>query len=122
MFSRKERHFLDICASTSCNGGDLQRALVEAFPNPTYRRKLLWGIRRKAESALADWELYASAARIDSRVLPGQGAKPSENPPVIDDPLVKLLRSVQALLKHPGAASQSRSKRSSSTSNREGRK
>lgn len=97
MFSRRERDFM--AALVRCDGHDAvaYRELLAAFPNPTYRRKLLWGIRRKAASATEDWDLYVRAARVESKVLPV--ASPSGSPPLVADPLLNLMRSVQGLFR-----------------------
>jgi hypothetical protein len=102
MFSRKERYFLGLLARSA--GRDLEghRQLAAAFPNPAYRRKLLWGIRRKATTAAADWQLYTSAARVESKVIPG--ARSSEPPPLAADPLLTLIRGVQSRLAPPRRA------------------
>lgn len=97
MFSRRERDFLTAVVRCEAAGDATQRALVDAFPNPIYRRKLLWGIRRKATRAAADWALYVRAARVESKVLPGSA--PSELPPLATEPLVTLGRSVSSFLK-----------------------
>lgn len=97
MFSRRERDFLAAVIRYEEVGGVGQRELLESFPNPTYRRKLLWGIRRKAATAAADWELYVRAARVESKVLPELA--PSELPPLAADPLVTITRSVRDYLK-----------------------
>lgn len=97
MFSRRERDFLGALVRCEGEGDVTQRRLVEAFPSSTYRRKMLWGIRRKAVSAAADWELYVRAARVESKVLPGP--VPSESPPLAADPLVTLGRTLRGYLK-----------------------
>ncbi|MGI0129293.1 MAG: hypothetical protein ACREDE_03300 [Thermoplasmata archaeon] len=96
MFSRTERDFLTMIVRSADEGDAAQGALVTAFPNPTYRRKLLWGIRRKATKAASDWELYARAARVELKVLPG--TLTSATPPLRADPLVTALRGVRSLL------------------------
>ncbi len=97
MFSPRERDFLAILARDAAEDHLMQRGLVETFPNPVYRRKLLWGIRNKAARAAADWDLYSRAARADSRILPG--AALSQAPPLFADPLVTVLGGVRRLLK-----------------------
>ena len=95
MFSRKERHLLAILAEGHRKRQDPLAALVEAFPNASYRRKLLWGIRRKASGAVQDLELYLEASREEPRVV-----SPARSPrqyPVTADPLVTLLRAVQGI-------------------------
>ena len=93
MFSRKERDLLAILAEGHRQGRDPQSALVTAFPSASYRRKLLWGIRRKASGAARDLELYLEAARKEGRVV--SPARTSGPYPVAADPLVSLLRAVQ---------------------------
>ncbi len=95
MFSRKERDFLALVARCGNLGTQGREELEAQFPNPVYRRKLLWGIRRKAADAAADLELYAVAAQVESKVLP---ITRRDAPPVVADPLVQLLRVVRAHL------------------------
>ena len=95
MFSRKERDFLALLARCGDLGAQGRDELEAQFPNPVYRRKLLWGIRRKAADAAADLELYAVAAEVESKVLP---IARRDAPPVAADPLVQLLRVVRAHL------------------------
>jgi hypothetical protein len=92
MFSRKERALLAILAEGRRMGRDPRAVLAEAFPNPAYRRKLLWGIRRKANGAAEDLELYLKASRVDRRVVTPAGLPGPY--PVAADPLVRLLRAV----------------------------
>lgn len=67
------------------------RDLVQSlFPNPVYRRKLMWGIRRKASRSLADWQLYWAAAEQDERLLP-RAMSPEGSSPLFADPLVTLI-------------------------------
>ena len=99
MFSRKEKDVLAILAESRRKGRDPQTALAAAFPNPAYRRKLLWGIRQKASGAAQDLTLYLEAARQDRRVV-----APARDPgryPVAADPLVTLLRAVQGFVGAP---------------------
>ncbi len=97
MFSRKERDFLTLIVRSAEEGEPARKALLTQFPNPVYRRKLLWGIRRKATGAAADWELYARAARVEARVLPG--SLPSGPVPLAADPIVTVFRQVRSLLR-----------------------
>lgn len=91
MFSHKESEFLRIVARTP--NASLEEALRVRFPNPVYRRKLMWGIRRKASRSLDDWQLYREAAERDSRLLPrGGSGGPS---PLFADPLVTLIDDVR---------------------------
>ncbi len=96
MFSRKERDLLAILAESRRKGRDPQTALAEAFPNPVYRRKLLWGIRQKASGAAQDLELYLEAAQQDRRVV--APARNEGRYPVAADPLVSLLRAIQGFV------------------------
>lgn len=68
MFSDREREFLRTVRDAPA--GAATDRLARAFPNPAYRRKLLWAIRRKAGRSVADWELYAAASDRDGRLLP----------------------------------------------------
>ncbi len=96
MFSERERLYLDLVARSSDDPETGRRALVSAFPNPAYRRKLLWGIRRKAADAAVDWQRYAAAALVEEKVLPGSKAAPP--PLLVEEPLVTMLRGLQALV------------------------
>ncbi|HYA53979.1 MAG TPA: hypothetical protein VEG42_00050, partial [Thermoplasmata archaeon] len=73
MFSRKEREFLRAAARLDI--ASLDARLLAEFPNPTYRRKLMWGIRRKASRSLSDWELYLEASQRDPRLLPRESGR-----------------------------------------------
>lgn len=106
MFSRRERDFLVALVRGGGAAEVCQRELVHAFPNPIYRRKMLWGIRRKATRAVADWDLYLRAAQVESKVVPLGVA--SYLPPLATDPLVTLGRKVRSLLR---AAPRSRAAR-----------
>ena len=99
MFSRKEREFLELVARCGPGGPVAYGALVRAFPNPAYRRKLVWGIRRKAANGAADWQLYARAAAVDSKVLPEP--LPSDAPPRAADPIVSVLRELRRRIAGP---------------------
>jgi hypothetical protein len=92
MFSRKERDFLH---SVVRDGRESSTEVVAAFPNPIYRRKLAWGIRHKAARALADWELYAEAARVNPKVLPVAGSTDGPTPPLFADPFLTFLRGIR---------------------------
>lgn len=98
MFSPKERDFLELIARCAVRGEEGQSALLAAFPNPTYRRKLLWGIRRKASDAVSDLQLYVLAASVESKVLPAPS--PGQSVPLAADPLVTLIRALREIL-HP---------------------
>jgi hypothetical protein len=97
MFSSRERDFLAALVRCDAEGDLAQRELIAAFPNPTYRRKILWGIRRKALGASADWELYLRAARAEPKVLPAP--VPPEAIPLAADPLVTLGRTIRGYLR-----------------------
>ncbi len=86
MFSRTERAFLEILRRSPGAGASVE--LEAAFPNPAYRRKLMWGIRQKAGRSLADWQLYSVAARRDPRLLPPELSTPGARVPLFADPLV----------------------------------
>ncbi len=118
MFSRKERDFLTLVARGGERGVGGRTELEAQFPNPVYRRKLLWGIRRKAADAAADLELYAVAARVESKVLP---IARREAPPVAVDPLVQLLRGVRTLLGREGSGRSPSDGSDSNASSGEGR-
>jgi hypothetical protein len=93
MFSRTERAYLRLLTE---GPGTATGPRVEAqFPNPAYRRKLLWGIRRKASHSLEDWQLYAEAARREPRILPLGPGHAAEPHPIFVDPLVTMLESLR---------------------------
>ncbi len=92
MFSRAEREYLGVLAQSQREGTDPTRALARLFPNPVYRRKILWGIRRKAQRTAADLSLYAIAARAESRVLPRPPSAGTSTVPLTEDPLLTFLR------------------------------
>ena len=95
MFSRKEREFLALIVEHS--GEELETVLSRRFPNPVYRRKLLWGIRKKARPAAEDWQLYTRAAQRDARVVvprPTVGALPV---PVHTEPFAVLVKRLAEL-------------------------
>lgn len=89
MFSRTERLYLGVLSEGS--EGSARLRLEAEFPNPTYRRKIMWGIRQKAAHSLADWHLYSTAARRDARILPRDTSGSSDPRPLFADPLVTLL-------------------------------
>ena len=97
MFSPRERDFLDRLVRSRTAGDRDAPDLERAFPNPIYRRKLLWGIRRKASQGAADWELYLRAARVDTRVLPG--SRGPDPPPLATEPMVSLGRALRSLVR-----------------------
>jgi hypothetical protein len=89
VFSRTEREFLRLLAGDVRGEG---RALLQSrFPNPVYRRQLLWGIRRKALAAAEDWELYARAAARESRVVHPQVVDLSAEVPAYTEPFAALV-------------------------------
>lgn len=95
MFSRKEREFLVLIAGHP--GEDLEGGLSRRFPNPVYRRKLLWGIRKKALAAAEDWELYARAAQHDARVLRPQPSDDVPPVPLHTEPFAFLVKKLAEL-------------------------
>jgi hypothetical protein len=96
MFSRAERTYLKTLVEGS---EETARQNLEAlFPNPVYRRKLLWGIRQKASRSFTDWQLYAEAARRDTRIVPRRSSTDSEHPPLFTDPLITALGDFRRLL------------------------
>ncbi len=98
MFSRRERDFLALLVRGPDGNPTVTNALFSSFPNPGYQRKILWGIRRKVAEVVPDLELYVRAAQVEPKVLPLETPRPSENLPHMEDPLVTVLRSVQAFL------------------------
>ena len=90
MFSRRERDFLELIRTGDRASAD--RRLEAAFPNPVYRHKLLWAIRRKADRSVADWDLLREAASRDIRLLITSDLPTASPPPVFADPLVTFLR------------------------------
>ncbi|MCL4324905.1 MAG: hypothetical protein M1144_05540 [Candidatus Thermoplasmatota archaeon] len=96
MFSQTEREFLMILAETPRSA--LAEVMAERFPNPVYRRKLLWGIRQKAASAAEDWSLYARAARREERVMPPRPLPDAAEVPLYTEPFAVFLRGLQGRL------------------------
>ncbi len=96
MFSRVEREFLSILADGSAEEASVH--LARAFPNPVYRRKLLWAIRQKAGRSLSDWQLYAKAAAREPRLLPRPPDPAGNAVPLYEDSFVTLLSAVRRLL------------------------
>ncbi len=94
MFSPRERDYLRLLADPPAR--DLE--LATSFPNPVYRRKLSWGIRRKVLEALPDWELYAAAAVRDERVRVVVPTADHETVPVYTDPLISVFRALRSTL------------------------
>ena len=92
MFSPRERDYLRLLAEPPALGLELGIA----FPNPVYRRKLSWGIRRKVTAALPDWELYAAAAERNERVRVVVPRPDHETVPVYTDPFVSVFRTVMS--------------------------
>lgn len=121
MFSRKEREFLELLAREGPGATSEAPALVRAFPNPVYRRKLLWGIRKKVDAAMGDLELFADAAEADRKVLPDRVELPSGVPPLYADPLVLLLRRAKAKLRARPAGPSARGRRGPGSGRRGGR-
>ena len=99
MFSRTERAFLEALADGS------PERMIARFPSHGYRRKLMWGIRQKAARSFADWELYTSAARHETRLLPDRRGRDPTEPPLFSDPIVaawERLRARWRRSKEPG--------------------
>jgi hypothetical protein len=92
MFSRAERQFLVALAEPGAPAGRLDAE----FPSLAYRRKLQWSIRKKVKSSLGDWELYARAAQLDSRLLPFDPRPGAVRPPEFSDPIVTVLRGLRS--------------------------
>ena len=90
MFSRAEREFLELLAEGPAGVGE--RRLRERFPNPVYRRKLLWGIRREASAAAEDWALYTRATEREARVLPSSAGEDRASIPTVTEPFAALLK------------------------------
>ena len=118
MFSRAEREYLSVLARSEREGTDPSRALARLFPNPVYRRKLLWGIRRKAQRTAADLSLYATAARAEARVLPRPPSSALPAVPLAEDPLVTFLRYLASAVGARPARKTGREKRSASQERR----
>ncbi len=98
MFSRRERDFLSLLLQAEEGRSSRPGAtLASSFPNPTYQRKMLWGIRRKAAEAIPDLELYLKVAQVQPKVLPAELPRGGGHVPLAEDPLVTLLHSVQGL-------------------------
>ncbi len=79
-------------------------AVSGRFPNPAYRRKLVWGIRRKATASIADWDLFVRAVRERpwlAHVTPVLGG--SGETPQYTEPLLSLLREIGRSLRRPPA-------------------
>lgn len=97
MFSQKEREFLALIAE---HPEELDAFLSRRFPNPVYRRKLLWGIRKKAAVAAEDWELYVRAAQFDARVVRPQLPEEAPSVPVHTEPFAAWAKKI-AEFSHP---------------------
>ena len=92
MFSPEERRFLNLLRAGAAKDGQLPAPVRDAYPNPVYRRKLLWQIRRKARNGADDWALYTAVARSDPRVLPAASPAGVPSVPLAADLLVLLAR------------------------------
>ncbi len=92
MFSRKERAYLESVVSARRQGIDPGKLLRARFPNPSYRRKLLWSIRTKMGRAIADWELLTSAIGSDPRILSSWHQLGEVDVPFYVDPLLAALQ------------------------------
>ncbi|MGA7923042.1 MAG: hypothetical protein WCA77_03610 [Thermoplasmata archaeon] len=88
MFSRREREFLRLLVEGPPEA--TAALLARRFPNPAYRRRLLWGIRKKATAASEDWELYARAATREARVVRPRGPEREGRIPSYTEPLASL--------------------------------
>ncbi len=95
MFSRKEREFLETLSRGRLDDPRTARALEAAFPNPAYRRKLLWGIRRKVEGAMDDWRLFLVASRAEKKVWPRPSTPREDDVPLFSDPLAAALLGLE---------------------------
>ncbi len=100
MFSPAEREFLRLLGEPG--DGTPEARLARRFPNPVYRRRLLWGIRRKARAASEDWALYARAAASDARVVRPAGEAPTSVPRYAE-PIAALLERLIAASKRTSA-------------------
>ncbi len=101
MFSRRERDFLELIRDG--DRASVDRRLEAAFPNPVYRRKLLWAIRRKADRSVADWQLLREAAQRDDRLFAAPDLRTDTPPPVFADPVVTFLEKLGRRLPRRGA-------------------
>jgi hypothetical protein len=90
MFSRAEREFLRLLSETP--SPEVDERIRARFPNPVYRRKLRWGIRRKASAALSDWTLYHRAVEQEARLVPPARASVPGEVPVVTEPFAALGR------------------------------
>jgi len=99
MFSRAEREYLETLLAGPVD--EAEARLERGFPNPTYRRKLRWGIRRKASASLQDWELYAAAATRERRLVTA-ATRSGDAPPALADPLASFLAEVRGALRRSG--------------------
>lgn len=69
------------------------------FPNPVYRRKLQWSVRRKAARAFEDWNLLARAAQREPRLVT-VAEEPSESVPLYSEPIARLIGRLGRALRH----------------------
>lgn len=97
MFSQREREFLRLLADGS--SAEALRQLQEQFPNPVYRRRLFWGIRRKAMDAARDWELYVQAARLEGRVVRPLSTEAPSSVPIYTEPFAALAKRLGGLVR-----------------------
>ncbi len=107
MFSPAERSFLRTTIESSV--GAFPSRLESQFPNPAYRRKLMWGIRQKAERSFADWQLYMQAAQREPRILPRPSSRDATSAPLFADPLVTLFQDLRRRLSRRPRSSGGRS-------------
>jgi hypothetical protein len=106
VFSRREREFLQLLGEGP--GTRATANLERQFPNPVYRRRLLWGIRKKASAATGDWALYARAAAHEDRVV---RPRPVDGPPVVPkytEPLAALFGKFATAPRTPPVAPERR--------------
>ena len=97
MFSPAERRFLSEIVDGPADAVELR--LARTFPNPAYRRKLLWGIRRKAGRSIGDWQLYAAAADRESRVLPPRETETAGTVPIVREPFAVAVDRLRRLVR-----------------------
>lgn len=109
MFSPAERSFLRSTIENSA--GAFPSRLESQFPNPAYRRKLMWGIRQKAGRSFADWQLYLQAAQREPRILPRATSSDATSAPLFADPLVTLFQELRRRLSRRPRSSGDRSLR-----------
>jgi hypothetical protein len=105
VFSRREREFLRLLGDGP--GAETAAQIERRFPNPVYRRRLLWGIRKKACAATGDWALYSRAAAHDERVVRPRGPDGPAPVPKYTEPLAALFGKLGRLPRTSRPASES---------------